>query len=171
MTKRKKPFHDCASHLDPLINVDLLKVTVRNVIKAIKLLELENKFDAIAFRGLSGSLIAPVVALKLGKTLLAVRKGEECHSSRQVEGDLGADRYIIIDDFVSSGETVNKIRKAIIRRVKDFKARCTASPKSIDKLGKLEYIGVLQASRILFNDGKLSRADCVFIGAGTDNQW
>jgi hypothetical protein len=169
--KRKNPFHDCASHLDPLINVELLKVTVKNAVKAIKLLGLEDKFDAIAFRGLSGSLVAPSVALKLGKTLLAVRKEEECHSSRQVEGDLGADRYIIIDDFVSSGETINEIRKAIIQRVKQYKKVYSDNLFYLEKLGKLEYIGVLQASRITFIKGKLSCRDNAFIKVGTADQW
>jgi len=68
-----------------------------------------HEFDAIAFRGLSGALLAPIVALQMGKTLIAVRKGESTHSSRDVEGDYGARRYVIIDDIVSSGDTVRAI--------------------------------------------------------------
>src|SRR4051812_10409313 len=56
-------------------------------------------FDAIAFRGLSGALFAPTVAMKMGKTLIAVRKKSTIHSSRIVEGDYNARRYIILDDF------------------------------------------------------------------------
>jgi hypothetical protein len=76
-------------------------------------------FDAIAFSGLSGALIAPILAIEMGKTLLCVRRNGETrdsHSSRMVEGDVNAMRYIIVDDFTSTGATVrhifDEVRKA-----------------------------------------------------------
>jgi adenine/guanine phosphoribosyltransferase-like PRPP-binding protein len=80
------------------------KYTVRQVIKMIKARGLE--FDAIACRGVSGLLIAPVVAMRLNKTLIVVRKGEKTHSGYKVEGDHGAKRYLILDDFIDGGDTV-----------------------------------------------------------------
>ena len=47
---------------------------------------------AIAFSGMSGALIAPIVALRLKKPLIMVRKdNDESHSGRLVEGVIGSD--------------------------------------------------------------------------------
>ncbi len=48
--------------------------------------------------------------MEMDKTLLAVRKEEEHrHSVNIVEGDLNARRYVILDDLISMGTTVNAI--------------------------------------------------------------
>lgn len=63
---------------------------------------------------MSGALIAPILAQRLGKTLILVRKkGESCHSGKMVEGDSAARRYIIVDDFVGYGDTVRAIFTAV----------------------------------------------------------
>lgn len=73
------------------------------------------KFDSIAFRGMSGSLVAPAVAAKLRKHLIMVRKNDQNHSGATVEGYGLSKAYIIIDDFVDSGATVATIIKEIRR--------------------------------------------------------
>jgi len=103
------------SYLEPLIRRNNLQTTLDNCRKALAL----HVFDAIAFRGLSGSLIAAPLALAMGKELLAVRK--ECefggkdstHSCHHVEGFKASKRYIIVDDLICSGNTANKIVAAI----------------------------------------------------------
>ena len=75
----------------------------------------ELEFDCIACRGVSGVIPAAVVAWKLNKRLLVVRKEEErrdSHASSLLEGWL-APSYIIIDDFVSMGGTIRAITAAI----------------------------------------------------------
>lgn len=77
------------------------------IIKRIK--ESNIKFGAIAYRGHSGALVAPIVATALSKPLILIRKdGDDRHSCRTVEGS-EAKTYIIIDDFVYSGDTVQTI--------------------------------------------------------------
>jgi adenine/guanine phosphoribosyltransferase-like PRPP-binding protein len=85
------------------------------------------KFDFIAFRGYSGALVASLVASSLSKPLSLVRKrGDRSHSTyghdcgEYVEYDnslidtfLCKGRYIIIDDFIDTGKTLLKIKKAI----------------------------------------------------------
>lgn len=81
------------------------------------------RFDSLAFRGMSGAIIAAPVAIALGKNLIMVRKPEETtHSDFPVEGNQSSKKYIIIDDFVSSGHTC----KAIIEAVHEFapQAKC-----------------------------------------------
>ncbi len=119
-----------SSWLDNVLHRDKQRVTVRKALKALR----GKKFDAIAFRGLSGTLIGPLLAFKLNRTMLAVRRRRgEGHSGMKVEGDKGARTYIIVDDFIQSASTV----RSIIEEVKDFtddEARCvgiylTSSPK------------------------------------------
>ncbi len=94
----------------------------KNAAKVIAIIKRKKlKFDAIAFRGLSGAVIAPMVALKLRKTLIAIRKEKTNHSHRLVEGDLNAKTYIIVDDLISSGITVRKIVRELKRLNKEQK--------------------------------------------------
>jgi len=95
------------------------------LIKRIK--DSKLKFDFIAFRGYSGALIASLVASSLSKPLTLIRKrGDRSHSTyghshgEYVEYDNSMTdvffcegRYIIIDDFIDTGETLLKIKKAI----------------------------------------------------------
>lgn len=112
MTERKhEPKYDHATYLSQLLPTKARALSVGN---AIDRLTCED-FDAIAFRGMSGALIAPTVALLMDKNLLMVRKPEDSnnHSGRDVEGDTAARRYVIIDDLVSSGNTVRTIQKEV----------------------------------------------------------
>ncbi len=71
-------------------------ILATRVRKAAKILR-NYDFDAVAFRGMSGAILAPILALRLGKTMIMVRKpGAYCHSDYRVEGDLGARRYVIV---------------------------------------------------------------------------
>lgn len=101
----------CAYHLSALLTPNRLKTLVPKLVKKLK----KRNFDAIVFRGLSGAMIAPIVAMRLNKTLIAVRKGEKAHSARTIEGDVGAKSYIILDDLIDSGATV----RAIVEGVKE----------------------------------------------------
>lgn len=82
-----------------------------------------HRFDAIAWSGVSGGLVAPVVSYILDKPQLIVRKGEERHSKHEVESPFTPEcyelspvdghgwrgTYVIIDDLVSSGATVQRM--------------------------------------------------------------
>jgi hypothetical protein len=76
------------------------------------------KFGSIAFRGMSGAMIAPSVADALGKSLIAVRKqGESSHASVNVEAESGIEPgYIIVDDFISTGATIDAIIDTIANK-------------------------------------------------------
>jgi len=75
-----------------------------------------NDFDCIAFTGVSGAALAFPLALRLNKGLLCIRKeGSGSHSLYDIEGDFSGDRYIIVDDFVDTGSTVEKIHSDLER--------------------------------------------------------
>jgi hypothetical protein len=75
--------------------------------------------SAIAVTGISGMMMGPAVAHYAGKNLLVVRKaGENSHSYLSVEGMVpeGEDPefwYVILDDFVNTGETVRTIEEKV----------------------------------------------------------
>lgn len=115
----------CSEYLKEALTPKSTKKLVKAAVTLLK----QYDFDAIAFRGISGALIAPLLAYKLNKSLLVIRKpketGDASHSAMRVEGDQRVQRYIIIDDFQCSGKTV----EAIITDVHDFApdARCSGA--------------------------------------------
>jgi hypothetical protein len=93
--------HDGKPVVEPLAD------RIKNAIAALE--PLADRFDSIACTGVSGLVVAPAVSVALKKGLIIVRKGlEHTHSSCSVEGILDC-RYIIIDDFTSTGTTVETI--------------------------------------------------------------
>ena len=118
-TSEHTPTYAHVDYLDRIIQVEKLRLLVERVVEISKRFE----FDAWAFRGNSGALLAAPLALATGKTMIMVRKPDtKSHSYRVVEGDVGARRYIIVDDCVSSGATA----RAIVGAIKDVapKAEC-----------------------------------------------
>ena len=93
------------------IDIDVMRELVPYAVEILKTFD----FDALAFRGVSGAIIAPVLALELRKSIIVVRKtAEKSHLGRTVQGDNNARRYIIVDDFIDSGATVQTIVKEIL---------------------------------------------------------
>lgn len=108
-----EPTHDDyfdTEYLRPLLNPQESLSVLRMMAEALS----GHEYDAIAFRGHSGTLIAGPLAILTGKPLILVRKSREsAHTSSQVEGYMNSKRYVIADDFIRSGETVNAILRAM----------------------------------------------------------
>jgi hypothetical protein len=121
------------SYLGSVLTGEGLRETVDAVLAFIeKNAERIGTFDAIAYTGHSGALVAPIVAMELRKNLIVVRKnGENAHSSKSCEGPYGGARYIIVDDFVATGRTVRRIVETIqetfteLHRQHDDECVCT----------------------------------------------
>ncbi len=66
-------------------------------------------FDTIVCSGISGLLVVPSVSERLNKNILIVRKDNEIkYSPFDYEGTPPSN-YIIVDDLVSSGQTIQRI--------------------------------------------------------------
>ena len=82
--------------------------------------------DAIAIRGMSGAIVGGAVALATGIPLICVRKGRSSHSYMKVEGSYTEREkaetmnYVIIDDCVCSGATIDTIMKEVNKFVKNI---------------------------------------------------
>ena len=94
---------------------------LRNVINSVTRLDVvakarrrlrRERFDTIAVRGVSGISIGAILAHGLKKELAVVRKEmNPLHTDNVVESPQAVVRYVIVDDFSSSGETLYHITR------------------------------------------------------------
>lgn len=72
-------------------------------------------FDSFVVAGVSGLIIAGQLSDAIGKPFLYVRKADESgHSTQRVEGTL-CKRWVFVDDFVSSGATLQRVINEVTR--------------------------------------------------------
>lgn len=75
--------------------------------------------DAIVGTGVSGILALVPVSIKSGVPFLVIRKkNDSSHTSSRIEPYISTDirRYVIIDDLIDSGNTINQIIKVMTSR-------------------------------------------------------
>lgn len=91
----------------PHIFSRLVEVTARRVVEIVA----ESPFDVIAFRGVSGAAMAFPLAHVLSLPIYCVRKHtENSHALSTGAGVfLNGKRYLIVDDFIDTGSTINTI--------------------------------------------------------------
>ena len=70
------------------------------------------EYDTLVGTGLSGTLVVPTLARTLGTLWAIVRKEHSPHASGLIEGEIGQN-WLFVDDFISSGETRERVRKVI----------------------------------------------------------
>lgn len=101
-----QPNYQHAGYLGDVIRKDRVQPLVKNLVELVS----DVDFEAFAFCGMSGALIAPLLSYKMKKELLLVRKpSDTTHSIYLVEGNLSVSKVIIVDDCVDSGKTVTRI--------------------------------------------------------------
>ena len=75
------------------------------------------EFDTLVGTGFSGGVVIPALALAMGKKFILIRKDtdDSHHGKGRLLGELG-ERWIFVDDFISSGKTrlrvIEKIQEA-----------------------------------------------------------
>jgi adenine/guanine phosphoribosyltransferase-like PRPP-binding protein len=134
----KKCEYHGSSHIKQFINPKSLKKHIRNAVKALKEIDKVTPFDTIAFCGVSGCLIGPLLATSLKKEMIVVRKPrDDRHSSYEVEGNADVKNYIIVDDLISSGDTMSHVKSSIERELTKF-AICLGGFTLIERTGFLQ---------------------------------
>ena len=108
-----------SSYLQPIYDDPVkYKELISKTAARLRRLQKKTPFDAIAFRGTSGAALAYPISARMGIPLICVRKkGDNAHCCSTVEGSGLRDikRYIIIDDFIFSGNTIDEILSEINR--------------------------------------------------------
>ena len=70
-------------------------------------------YDTIIGTGLSGALVVPTLARALGKKWAIIRKPDDgAHTTEEFEGEIGK-RWIFVDDFIATGNTRDRARRAV----------------------------------------------------------
>lgn len=113
-------------YLKTVFYPDIFPRTVENAVSAAKMLKQKYNYDTIAFSGMSGAAMSFLLAHQLKVPLLCVRKKDDgshfwgsgiLRSSDRgrssLEGYKDAARYLLVDDFISSGNTVRHIMSTI----------------------------------------------------------
>ena len=98
-------------YLFNLFDKDNRNKLLKNTVEKIRNWDIE--FDTICFTGHSGSLIVPEIATSLNKPFTLIRKNENHHSYYQIEGEYNFNKYLIIDDFIDTGNTILRIFNTI----------------------------------------------------------
>jgi adenine/guanine phosphoribosyltransferase-like PRPP-binding protein len=111
--KRKKIKHEIrTSYLSDVYSKAFLKL-VPEVVKHVKRFRKKHPFDAIAFRGSSGAALAFPLSFFLKIPLIHVRKDDKNHYGRSIEGTISSKRYLIVDDTIYTGFTIDTILETI----------------------------------------------------------
>jgi orotate phosphoribosyltransferase len=101
-----------SDYFEEALHPSCLRILIRRAMRHLKNAKVE--FDTIAFRGVSGMLFGPTLAVYMNKAMIVVRKDETRHSKHSVEGNRATEKYIIVDDFIATGETVKNIASKIM---------------------------------------------------------
>lgn len=85
-------------------------------------------FDTLVGTGFSGGIVIPALALAMGKKFVLIRKetDDSHHGGGRVLGELG-EKWIFVDDFVSSGRT----RQRVIGKIVDTASACGATTRCV----------------------------------------
>lgn len=113
---KKFKYEISTDYLRKVYSVEDFARMIPAAVKKIKAFRKKHPFDAIAFTGTSGAAAAFTLSYKLKIPVINVRKGKTgSHYYRDLEGCINAKKYLIVDDFIESGTTMNRI----IRTIKD----------------------------------------------------
>jgi orotate phosphoribosyltransferase-like protein len=102
-----------SSYLHETFDAKKVQLVIRAMVKMVK--ESGVELDTIVFRGMSGALIAPILAYRLKKCVTVCRKSDGTHSGHggMLEGNVDIKNFIIVDDFIDMGTTVETILKTV----------------------------------------------------------
>lgn len=103
-------------------------------------------------RGISGTLAAGILATKMDMNLCIVRKEPSPHSSSYLESTERIENYLIVDDFICTGYTVEVMVNTISQSYKE--AKCQGFIGIYDYAEKCD--AVLQLHRV--------KGCCPFVG-------
>jgi len=110
MSTEKKIY--ASGHFAHVLDASKIQQVVLNAVSQLSALD----FDTVAFIGLSGAVVAPIIAYELEKELLMIRKQggqDKSNSGQWIEGHHTAKRVVVVDDLISSGRTMSQVMYAL----------------------------------------------------------
>ena len=106
LNHHRDDFQTCG-HLAKVLQRSLTRDVLLRCVNQLR----DQEDDSLAFCGMSGALVAPILANMICKELIMVRipGTPRCHSRLPVEGYSGSKRYVLVDDLISGGRTCARI--------------------------------------------------------------
>lgn len=94
--------------------MDTALFNLQEVIEEAKGKLADVEFDTLVGTGFSGGVVIPALALAMGKKFVLIRKetDDSHHGKGRLLGELG-EKWVLVDDFVSSGKTRRRILSKI----------------------------------------------------------
>lgn len=113
------------SYHDLLFSPTSLKKVVDRISAEIVKLQNKHNFDAIVVTGISGTGMAFPVSYITGIPVVVVRKTTRNTHGKLIEGpNISVKKYIILDDFVVTGDSVKRVKKQMDKLAKQSKETC-----------------------------------------------
>jgi hypoxanthine phosphoribosyltransferase len=84
-----------------------LREAVARIILALT--PVETEFDAVLCTGLSGIVPSAIYCYMTGKRLVVLRRPNEGSHGQWLEGSVYDTNYVIVDDFVATGDTLKRL--------------------------------------------------------------
>lgn len=101
-------YHKTVNPRSLMVKVDQTAATIKDWI------EKNGPISHLVCTGVSGQSVAWPVGYKLGIPVCVVRKpGEDSHDADNVTGKGNLLRYLLIDDFIRSGNTIRRVLKEL----------------------------------------------------------
>lgn len=116
---------DCPPHTGKIFDLDSYQILVPKMVAKLRALQEVCPFDAIAGMGHSGTPLIGALSYLMDIPMILVRKidGETPRDYRTANGALACKRYLIIDDLISSGRSIERIIGHIKTNSDDFRCR------------------------------------------------
>lgn len=101
-------------YLEEVFHVAKFNKTIKSLRESIRRFKIKKPFDTIVFTGVSGAAVGFPLSLQLKIPTLCIRK-ELSHFGYRPEGNYGVKNFIIVDDFIDSGQTIRYIIRNVTR--------------------------------------------------------
>lgn len=112
MSAKASRIHPGTQYMGHALSPEKLATSVADVSRVLR--AVRGAFDGLAFRGMSGAAIGFPVCAATGIPPIVVRSSKvSSHSTYAAEAVVDVSRYVIVDDFVDSGETLKAISDAL----------------------------------------------------------
>jgi orotate phosphoribosyltransferase-like protein len=105
-------------YLKDVYHIGFFNKKIKRCERVLKEFGKKNKFDTILFTGNSGAAFAYPLSISLKKHLLCLRKGKS-HFGPGFEGNFSINKYIIVDDFIESGITIDRLLNKTSKKFKE----------------------------------------------------
>lgn len=128
-----RPFYMSAAFTNPVDRLHEMRLALGKA--GVKM----SDFDTLVGTGLSGALVIPALAHALSKEFLIIRKPKDVsHSGEMIGAGRLGEKWLFVDDFISTGTTLHRVKDAVDTIVKQHDSR-NLNKFATTYIGSYEY--------------------------------